>query len=157
MFMLLRGSHGTPCSYKIYIYIYICIYIYIYIRHRAFSGEACQFLFSTLLVLLHLYETLVYRSPGSLGLGDLFWVGPCPEAGHGGSCFRDPTPPGTLLPTVTHCYSLLPAVTRVPSKVVKNDTSKRVPKSTPNKQKGSPTEARKVSRIMTKPIFPQNV
>ena len=70
------------------------------IRHRAFSGEACQFLFSTLLVLLHLYETLVYRSLGSLGLGDLFWVGPCPEAGHGGNCFRAPTPR-------SHCYPLL--------------------------------------------------
>ena len=80
-----------------------------YIRHRAFSDEACQFLFSTLLVLLHLYETLVYRSLGSLGLGDLFWVGPCPEAGHGGSCFRDPTPPLpilSLLPAVTRCYSV---------------------------------------------------
>ena len=64
--------------------------------HRAFSGEACQWLFSTLVVLVHLYETLVYQSLGSLGLWDLFWVGPCPERGHGGNCFRDPTPPLSL-------------------------------------------------------------
>ena len=118
--------------------------------HRAFSGEACQFLFSTLLVLLHLDETLVYRSLGSLGLGDLFWVGPCPEAGHGGSCFRDPTPPLSIL-------SLLLAVTRFPWKVVKNNTSKRTPKSTQNGRKGSPIEARKDARIMTKHILSQNV
>ena len=86
---------------------YIYIYIYIYIRHRAFSGEACQFLFSTLLVLLHLYETLVYWSLGSLGLGDLFWVGPCPEAGHGGNCFRAPTPPHPLFVAACRCLPLL--------------------------------------------------
>ena len=61
-------------------------------------------LIHTLVVLLHLYETLVYRSLGSLGLGDLFWVGPCPEAGHGGSCFRDPTPPLSKVPAATRCY-----------------------------------------------------
>ena len=77
--------------------MYIYIYIYVNIRHRAFSSEGCQFLFSTLLVLLYLYETLVYRSLGSPGLGDLFWVGPCPEAGHGSNCFRDPTPPHPLI------------------------------------------------------------
>ena len=48
----------------------------------ALSGEACQSLFSTHVVLVHLYETLVYTSLGCLGPGILFCVGPCPEAGN---------------------------------------------------------------------------
>ena len=53
------------------------------------------------------YETLVDRFLGSLGLGDLFWVGPGPEAGHGGSCIRDPTPPLSLIVAVARCYPLV--------------------------------------------------
>ena len=75
-----------------------------YIRHCAFSGEACQFLFM-LVVLLKFYEILVRKSMGSLDLGD----GPCPEAGHGGRCLRDPTHPHTCccppLLRITHCLS----------------------------------------------------
>ena len=44
----------------------------------------------------------------------------------------------------TRCYSL-----------VKNSTPKKVRKRTLNKPKGSPSEARKVSRIITKPIVSQ--
>ena len=56
---------------------------------------------STLVVLAHLYETLVYRSLGSLGLGDLLWVG------HGGNYFGDPLHPHLLLSlfvAATRCY-----------------------------------------------------
>ena len=48
-------TYVHTCIY-IYIYTHVCvytniyIYIYIYIHHHAFSGEACQFLFSTLMV-----------------------------------------------------------------------------------------------------------
>ena len=101
-------------------------------------------------VVPHLSETLVYRSLESWVLGSLFWVGLGPQAGHGGSCFRDLTP-------CCYCYSLLPAVTRVPSKVVKNNTSKRAPKTAQNTPKGSPAGARKVSRISTKPTFSANM
>ena len=94
-------------------------------------------------VLLHLSEPLVDKSLGSLGLGDLFWVGTGLEAGHGGNCFRDSSPPLPILP-------LFAAVTRFPPKVVKNQHFKKATTSIPNKSKGSPAEARKVSRIQNK-------
>ena len=79
----------------------------------------------TPVVLQHLYETLVYRSLMTLGLGDLFWAGPCPEAGHGGNCFRDPTPPG-------RCYPLLLAA---PEKWQRTTMQTNHPKVHKTKQK----------------------
>ena len=70
---------------------------------------------------LRLSEPLVYRCPGSLRLGlwgDLFWVSRGPEAGHGGNCFRDPTPP----------LSNSPAVTLFTSEVLKKTLQKGYPK-----------------------------
>ena len=82
---------------------------HVYIRHRAFSGEACQFLFSTLVVL---YTCLSLLSIGPWGP----WVlGTC-----SGSVLAlrlvmevvvlgTPHPQGhcyPLLLTVTHCYSV---------------------------------------------------
>ena len=55
------------------------------------------------------------------------------------------------------CYSWLPVVSRFLSKVVKNITAKKPPKSTQNKQKGSQTDARKDAKILKKHILPQNV
>ena len=138
-----------------YMYKTICIhmllsdvYMNTCIRHRAFSNEACNS-YSYSCGPLHRSETLLCRSQGLLGRGGLFWVGPCPEAGHGG-CFGDITPR-------SRCLSLFLAACRFPSKVVKNNTSKRASKSLPNEQQGSPGKAPTVSGIMTKPTSSKNV
>ena len=103
------ASNTTIMNTFIHI-IHICVYIYIYIyvhtniRHHAFSGEACELLLCTLVVLEPLFEILANRSLGFVVLGNLFWVGPGPEVGHGGNCLRDPTPPLSVLLAFAHCY-----------------------------------------------------
>ena len=126
-----------------YINIYIYIYLYTYLKTNAYKQKKNIYInihpppphcwwwgvpvaLHTLVVLVHLYETLIDRALGSLGVGDLLWVAPCPEAGHGGNCFRDPTSPP----------SLVVAVTRFPSKVVKTTLRKGYPKVHRISQKG---------------------
>ena len=96
----------------IYTHTYIDIYIYksattlLVVRHPVAIQYPCGLLFSNLVVLVAPYEALVDKGTGSLGLGDHFWVNPGPEAGHGGNCFGEPSPPHPLLLAVTRGLSL---------------------------------------------------
>ena len=103
-------------------YRHISFSLSLYISATALLAVRHASCYPVPLVLVPPYETLVDRSLRFLGLGDLFWVGTCPEAGHGGSCFRDPAAPHPLFVAV--CCSLLSAVTRFPSKVVKTTLQK---------------------------------
>ena len=112
--------------------------------HRAFSGEACQFLFVLLCpTCLRLLSTGPW-SPGSWGACS-------------GSVLALRLGMEEVVLGTSHPAPILLAVTRFPSKVVKNNTSKRAPKSAQKTPKGFPAGARKVSRISTKPTFSANM
>ena len=116
-----------------YVYIYIIISILSYAYPLpSLKGEACRLLvipvpIRTPVVLLHLYEILVYRSLGSLALEGLLWDSPCSEAGHGVHCSRDPTTPLPLFVAVCRYLS-------IPRETTKNNTAK-YPKSSENHNK----------------------
>ena len=113
-----RSKEFFQVQHSIYIYWHIDILIS-YIRHRAFSGEACQFLFLLLWPFTPVWASCL-QVPGVPGSGEPVLDRSLPWGWSWRWLFQGP-----------HIsLSQFIGVTRFPWKVVKNNTSKRVPENT---------------------------
>ena len=119
---------------------YTYIYIYIYISATALLAVRRASSYS-----VPLWSCNTSTRPFSIGPWGLWVLGTCSGSVLVLRLVMEVVVLGTPHPR-SRSLSLIPAVTRFPSKVVKNNTSKRLPKNTPNK----PTEAWKVPRFMKK-------